>query len=102
MRNWSKGKKCACATEELSERDRFRYEVLYKGMTIRQVIEQNPIAYQNDSGNLMFRVKYITETAPMPLMRINYYISMQKMKSWFRELGKVCFRRHWLGLCILI
>ncbi len=24
------------------ERDRFRYEVLYKGMTIRQVIEQNP------------------------------------------------------------
>ncbi len=30
-----------------AERDRFRYEVLYKGMTIpRQVIEQNPIAYQ--------------------------------------------------------
>ncbi len=31
----------ACATaKELSERDRFHTEVLYKGMTIRQVIEQ--------------------------------------------------------------
>ncbi len=28
-------KKCVCAYgQELSERDRFRYEVLYKGMTI--------------------------------------------------------------------
>lgn len=68
--------------QELSERDRFRYEVLYKGMTIRQVIEQNPIAYQNDSDKLdKFRIKYITETAPMPLMRINYYIYAEDEKA---------------------
>lgn len=61
--------------QELSERDRLRYEVLYNGMTIRQVIEQNPIAYQNDSDKLdKFRIKYISKTAPMPSMRINYYI----------------------------
>ncbi len=30
--------------QELLNETGFRYEVLYKGMTIRQVIEQNPIA----------------------------------------------------------
>ena len=61
--------------QELSERDRYRYEVLYKGMTIKQVIEENPLAYQNDFAYLdKMRMKYISETAPMPKMRINYYI----------------------------
>ncbi len=46
----SKGKKCA-ALQELSERDRFRYEVLYSGMTIRQVIEQTN-RLSNDSEKL--------------------------------------------------
>lgn len=60
---------------ELSERDRYRYEVLYKGMTIRQVIEDNPVVYQNDCAYLdKLRMKYISETAPMPKIRINYYV----------------------------
>jgi hypothetical protein len=68
--------------QELSERDRLRYEVLYKGMTIRQVIEQNPVAYQNDFAYLdKMRAKYISETAPMPSMRINYYIYAEDEKA---------------------
>ncbi len=40
--------------QELSERETdSAYEVLYKGMTIRQVIEQNPIVpIKNDSEKL--------------------------------------------------
>lgn len=68
--------------QELSERDRFRYEVLYKGMTIREVIEQNPIVYQNDFTYLdKARLKYITETAPMPKVRVNYYIYAEDEKN---------------------
>ncbi len=48
VRNWSR-KKCACATGKLSEQDRFRYEVLYKGMTIHEVIEQIQSPIKNDS-----------------------------------------------------
>lgn len=67
---------------ELSEKDRLRYEVMYNGMTIRQVIEQNPIAYQNDFANLdKMRAKYISKTAPMPKMRINYYIYAEDEKA---------------------
>ncbi len=32
----------------------------------------------------------------MPLMRNNYYIYAED-ESFNQELGKVCFRRHWLG-----
>ncbi len=42
-----------------------------------------------------FRVKYIT-TAPMPLMRINYYIMQKKMKSWFRNWERFFRARGWV------
>ena len=46
-----------------------------EGMTIRQVVDEDPIAYQNDYSTLdRFRFKYITERAPMPATRINYYV----------------------------
>lgn len=60
---------------EVSIKDELRYRVLREGMTTRQVSEEYPIEYQNDYSTLdKFRLKYITEKAPMPEMRINYYV----------------------------
>ncbi len=47
-------------------------------------------------------MKYITETAPMPLMRINYYIYAEDEKL-VQELGRgLLSKALWLGLCVLI
>jgi hypothetical protein len=62
--------------KDLSEKDEIRYKVLYEGMTLRQLCYENPLAYQNDYSTLdKFRYKYITDRAPMPETRINYYVS---------------------------
>ena len=59
----------------VSRRDIFRHRVLYEGMTIRQVVDTDPFAYQDDYATLdKFRYKYITERAPLPKNRINYYV----------------------------
>ncbi len=76
--------------------DRFRYEVLYKAVhdyspSYRAKI-QSPIKNEIVKLRYKFRVKYITETAPMPLMRINYiYAEDEKL---VQELGKVCWRHY--------
>lgn len=60
---------------DVSEKDEIRYKVLMEGLTIRQLVDMDPIAYQNDYSTLdKFRFKYITERAPMPKTRINYYV----------------------------
>ena len=60
---------------DLSEKDEIRHRVLYEGLTLRQLCVENPLAYQNDYATLdKFRYKYITERAPMPTTRINYYV----------------------------
>lgn len=60
---------------DVSEKDEIRYKVLHEGMTLRQLCDIDPIAYQNDYSTLdKFRFKYITERAPMPKTRINYYV----------------------------
>jgi hypothetical protein len=60
---------------DVNEKDEIRYKVLYEGMTLRQLCHEDPIAYQNDYSTLdKFRFKYITERAPMPRTRINYYV----------------------------
>ncbi len=60
----------ALRAKEFLERDRFRHEVLYKGMTIHQLLSSvKSNRRQNDISEKLFdkfRVKYITETAPMP------------------------------------
>lgn len=59
----------------LNEKEDYRLRVLLEGMTIRDLIDENPIAYQNDYATLdKFRYKYISERAPMPKTRINYYV----------------------------
>lgn len=59
-----------------SERDYYRHEVLYEGMPTRQVIAENPDAYQNDYAALdKMRMKYICERAEVPSTRVNFYLS---------------------------
>lgn len=58
-----------------NDREVIRYRVLYEGLTLRQLCVENPLAYQNDYATLdKFRYKYITDRAPMPKVRINYYV----------------------------
>lgn len=60
---------------DVSPKDEIRYRVLHEGLTLRQLCDIDPIAYQNDYSTLdKFRYKYITERAPMPATRINYYV----------------------------
>ena len=60
---------------DLNDKDLIRHKVLYEGLTLRQLCVENPFAYQNDYSTLdKFRYKYITERAPMPKVRINYYV----------------------------
>lgn len=60
---------------DISPKDEYRYKVLYEGLTIRELCDIDPVAYQNDYSTLdRFRMKYITERAPIPRTRINYYV----------------------------
>lgn len=61
--------------ERLSARDRFRYEVLYNGMTLKQCENADRINYMKDLDKLKkLRLEYITKQKP-PTSRINYYVS---------------------------
>lgn len=60
---------------DLNEKDMIRNEVLYHGMTLRQVMEKYPLAYQDDMTYLeKCRLRYITTIAEMPNLRLNFYI----------------------------
>lgn len=60
---------------DLNEKDRIRNEVLFRGMTLREVIEKYPLAYQEDFRQLeSCRLRYISNISKMPKARINYYI----------------------------
>lgn len=58
----------------LSTRDKFRYEVLYNGMTLKECAKLNRINYMEDIDRLRkYRIEYIRTQQP-PVTRINYYI----------------------------
>lgn len=60
--------------KELSHRDQVRYDVLYNGKTLRQVIDDDKCAYMNDFATLeKLRMRYISSQKP-PTVRINFYI----------------------------
>lgn len=59
-----------------NKRDYYRNEVLYNGMTLRQVIDEDEDAYRNDFQTLdKVRLHYIQKFAKLPTTRLNYYIS---------------------------
>ena len=61
--------------KDLPEKDRIRNEVLYHGKTLREVVAENPLAYQDDFKYLeSCRLRYISKMAKMPKARINYYV----------------------------
>ena len=60
--------------KDLDEKEQLRYDVLYKGKTLRQCIEQNELLYMDDFEKLQkLRMQYIVHREP-PETRINYYI----------------------------
>lgn len=60
--------------KDLSDKDYYRSEVFSGRLTLRQLADENPIAYQNDYRALdSLRLKYINR-AEMPKTRHNYYI----------------------------
>lgn len=60
---------------KLNTKDYYRNEVLYHGMTLREVIEENADAYRDDLATLKkYRLEYILSFAELPSSRINYYV----------------------------
>ena len=60
---------------KLNTKDYYRNEVLYHGMTLRQVIEENADTYRDDMSMLQkYRLEYMLRFAELPSSRINYYI----------------------------
>lgn len=61
--------------EDLSPKDRLRFDVLYKGKTLRQCILESPKLYTDDMQYLKkTRLDYISRQ-PAPRNRINYYVT---------------------------
>lgn len=61
--------------KNLNKKQEYRYRVLYEGLTIRQLIDEDPLAYQEDFEMLdKLRKKYISERAPIPNTRVNFYV----------------------------
>ncbi len=59
----------------LSEKEYVKNCVLYKGMTIGEVIDRYPTLYQEEMTILQkLRLEYLNRNAPMPPFRVNYYI----------------------------
>ena len=59
----------------LSETEYVKNCVLYKGMTIAEVVEKYPTLYQEQMTQIeKLRLGYLNKFAPMPQFRVNYYI----------------------------
>lgn len=59
----------------LSQADFLKNEVLYNGLTLREVQDRYPSIYAKESTVFdRLRSKYITERAPLPSSRVNFYL----------------------------
>lgn len=59
----------------LSEKEFIKNEVLYHGMSLQEVYENYPTLYMQELTIFKkLRVEYISTLAPMPPVRVNYYI----------------------------
>lgn len=59
----------------LSQADFLKNEVLYNGMLLRDVQDRYPTIYQKEQTVFdRLRMKYLTERAPLPPTRVNFYI----------------------------
>lgn len=61
--------------KDLDPKDQLRHNVMYGGWTLRQAEESDPITYLADFKYLKTcRLEYLKTKAPVPSLRINYYI----------------------------
>lgn len=59
---------------DMSEEEQILYDVMYNGMTLREVEKKDPFCYMNNVDKLLkYRLDYIRRMKP-PKSRINYYI----------------------------
>ena len=64
--------------KDLTDKDSVRNEVLFHGMTLREVRTKYPLIYQEDFTFLeKCRLRYISEISDMPKLRVNYYVEGQ-------------------------
>lgn len=64
------------SASKLNAKEYYRNEVLYKGMTLRQVIDEDEDAYRTDFQTLeKMRLLYLQKFAELPKTRMNYYVS---------------------------
>lgn len=59
----------------LSQSDYLKNEVLYNGMSLREVQDRYPTIYQKEMTVFdKLRMKYIVDRAPLPSSRVNFYL----------------------------
>lgn len=60
---------------DLSARDKVRFDVLYNGKSLKQCIAEDRVNFMQDLEALKkLRAEYISRNAPLPNLRINFYI----------------------------
>lgn len=60
---------------DLTEKEEYRYNVLYNGKTLGEIKKEDTLAYLNDYKELdRLRLKYINENAPLPPVRFTNFI----------------------------
>lgn len=60
---------------DLDPKDQMRHNVMYGGWTLKQAAQADPLTYMADFEKLgKCRANYIKNRAPLPVLRINYYV----------------------------
>ena len=60
---------------DLDPKDQMRHNVMYDGWSLKQCEQADKIAYMADFEKLKkYRMDYIQNRAPLPALRINYYV----------------------------
>lgn len=64
------------SVSKLNTKDYYRNEVLFHGMTLRQIAVEDADAYRADFQTLdKYRLQYLLKFAELPKTRINYYVT---------------------------
>lgn len=73
-----RAERLAAYGRDLDDKDMLRNEVLFKGKSLKWVADNYPIEYQNDFSYLeRCRLRYLSEFAEAPKVRINFYVDGQ-------------------------
>ena len=74
----SRAERVAMYGRDLNDKDMLRNQVLFKGKSLKWVMQNYPIEYQNDFSYLeRCRLRYLSGVAESPKVRINFYVDGQ-------------------------